>query len=77
MISKSWIVVQEGNGPAYWPFKHASEEAAFEEAAFEEAERLARTVYPASKFYVFECKGVSVKRDVLTMRFDSNDSIPF
>ena len=72
MITKFWIVAQEGNGPAYWPFRHASEEA-----AFTEAERLARTVSPASKFFVLECKGVSVKRDVLTMRFGSDDSIPF
>ena len=72
MIKKFWIVSQEGHGPALWPFKHASEQS-----AFNEAERLARTTSPGSKFFVLECKGVSVRRDVVTMRFSTEEDIPF
>ena len=70
MTAKFWIVVSDGRGPATWPYRHMTEEA-----AFTEAQRLARTL--PGRFFVMEAIGASEKNDVKTVRYTADDEIPF
>jgi hypothetical protein len=68
--NKFWIVVSDLRGPSQYPYRHLTQQS-----AFDEAQRLVRV--NGGKFWVFEAIGASIRQDVITMKFDDRDEIPF